>query len=88
MAAALPLAELRWTRALRTLLPIVLVSTAMYAGVKTVTVWLTDPSWLRFGLQIAVGIATYLGLSLLLRLEALRELWTLLQNQLRNKGKK
>ena len=88
MAAALPLAELRWTRALRTLLPIALVSTAMYAGVKAVTVWLTDPSWLRFGLQIAVGIATYLGLSLLLRLEALRELWTLLQNQLRNKDNK
>lgn len=88
MAAALPLAELRWTRALRTLLPIALVSAAMYAGVKAVTVWLADPSWLRFGLQIAVGIATYLGLSLLLRLEALRELWTLLQNQLRNKGKK
>jgi hypothetical protein len=43
---------------------------------------------LRFGLQIVIGVATYLGLSLLLRLEALRELWTLLQNQLRNKGKK
>ena len=83
MVAALPLAELSWRKALSALLPVVTVAGVMFAGVKAVAWYLTDPSWLRFGLQIAIGATIYLGLSWIFRLEALREIVALMQQQLK-----
>lgn len=83
MVAALPLAELSWRKALGALLPVATVAGVMFAGVKAVAWYLTDPSWLRFGLQIAIGATIYLGLSWIFRLEALREIISLIQQQLK-----
>ena len=86
MVAALPLARLAWWRALRTLLPVAVVSAVMYGGVKAITGWLVDPSWLRLGVQITLGVVLYLGLSALFRLEALREIVSLVKLQLKKKA--
>ena len=83
MAAALPLARLSWGRALRALLPVVVVSAVMYGSVLAISWWLVEPSWMRFGLQIACGVFVYLGLSALFRLEALREIVSLVKLQLK-----
>ena len=83
MVAALPLARLSWWSALRTLLPVAVVSAVMVGGVKAVTLWLVDPSWMRLGAQIALGVVLFLGLSVLFRLEALQEIISLLKMQLK-----
>lgn len=83
MVAALPLAELSWRRVVRTLLPIALLGGVMFAGVKMLSWWLVDSSWLRFSLQIAVGATIYLGLSWICHLEALQELVALVRQQLK-----
>lgn len=82
MQVALRLSQLGWSRAIATLLPIALLAGVMYGGVSLVSVWLVEPSWLRFGLQIAIGATIYLGLSWLFRMEALREIVALIQQQL------
>ena len=83
MQVALRLSQLGWSRAIATLLPIALLAGVMYGGVSLVSLWLVDPSWLRFGLQIAIGATIYLGLSWLFRMEALREIVALIQQQLK-----
>lgn len=83
MQVALRLSQLGWSRAIATLLPIALLAGVMYGGVSLVSVWLVEPSWLRFGLQIAIGATIYLGLSWLFRMEALREIVALIQQQLK-----
>lgn len=82
MQVALRLSQLGWSRAIATLLPIALLAGVMYGGVSLVSGWLVEPSWLRFGLQIAIGATIYLGLSWLFRMEALREIVALIQQQL------
>lgn len=82
MQVALRLSQLGWSRAIATLLPIALLAGVMYGGVSLVSVWFVEPSWLRFGLQIAIGATIYLGLSWLFRMEALREIVALIQQQL------
>lgn len=79
--AALPLAQLSWRKTLRTLLPIALVSVAMYAATYSVRWWLDDPSLGRLIAQITVGVGVYGLLSWLFRLEALQELIGLAKNQ-------
>lgn len=79
--AALPLAQLSWLKTLRTLIPIALVSIAMYAATCSVRWWLDDPSLGRLIAQIAVGVGVYGLLSWLFRLEALQELVGLAKNQ-------
>ena len=81
--AALPLAQLSWRKTLRTLLPIALVSIAMYAATCSVRWWWVDPSLGRLIAQIAVGVGVYGLLSWLFRLEALQELVALAMNQLK-----
>ena len=83
MQVALRLSQLGWSRTIATLLPIALLAGVMYGGVSLVSVWLVEPSWLRFGLQIAIGATIYLGLSWLFRMEALREIVALIQQQLK-----
>ena len=83
MQVALRLSQLGWSRAIATLLPIALLAGVMYGGVSLVSGWLVEPSWLRFGLQIAIGATIYLGLSWLFRMEALREIVALIQQQLK-----
>lgn len=83
MQVALRLSQLGWSRAIATLLPIALLAGVMYGGVSLVSVWFVEPSWLRFGLQIAIGATIYLGLSWLFRMEALREIVALIQQQLK-----
>ncbi len=82
MQVALRLSQLGWSRAIATLLPIALLAGVMYGGVSLVSLWFVEPSWLRFGLQIAIGATIYLGLSWLFRMEALREIVALIQQQL------
>ena len=83
MQVALRLSQLGWSRAIATLLPIALLAGVMYGGISLVSVWFVEPSWLRFGLQIAIGATIYLGLSWLFRMEALREIVALIQQQLK-----
>ena len=83
MQVALRLSQLGWSRAIATLLPIALLAGVMYGGVSLVSGWFVEPSWLRFGLQIAIGATIYLGLSWLFRMEALREIVALIQQQLK-----
>lgn len=83
MAAALPLAQLGWGRALRSLLPVTLLTALMYGGVKLVQCVWPELSWLRFGCEIAVGILLYVGLSWLFRMEALQEIMVLIKQQLK-----
>lgn len=56
----------------RTLLPVALVTGAMYAVVRGVEWFIPDPA-VRLTSGIAVGIVVYVGLSALFRLEAFRE---------------
>lgn len=63
----------------RSLLPIALLTGAMYAAVRCVPLWIAEPSLGRLAAEIATGAAVYLGGSLLFRLEAFREVVALLR---------
>lgn len=66
---------------LRTLLPVGLVTMAMYAVVRVTGWWIEDPL-LRLLSEVAVGVAVYGGLAALCRLEAFREIVGLLRREL------
>lgn len=68
-------------RMLRTLLPVGLVTMAMYAVVRVTGWWIEDPL-LRLLSEVAVGVAVYGGLAALCRLEAFREIVGLLRREL------
>ncbi len=81
--ASLPLARLSFGRVVRTLLPILVVTGTMYAAVRCVPLWMSEPTLLRLLAEMAVGVAVYLGLSWLFRLEAFCEAVQLVKNQLK-----
>lgn len=68
-------------RMLRTLLPVGLVTMAMYAVVRVTGWWIEDPL-LRLLSEVALGVAVYGGLAALCRLEAFREIVGLLRREL------
>lgn len=79
---ALRVSGLARGRFVRTLLPVVVVSAAMYAAVRGVAWALPDRTLLRLVVEIVTGAALYLLLSLLFRLEAFSELRTIVRRQL------
>ena len=81
------LATIRFTsftllRFVRTLLPVALVAAAMYCSVRLSVRLLPDDALLRLVAGIAVGVASYVGLAALFRLEAFRETLGILRKQL------
>lgn len=73
--------SLSWGRFIRTLLPPLLVSAAMYAVVRLTAQAVADNALLRLTAQVAAGIACYVLLSALFRLEAFREVMAILRKQ-------
>lgn len=82
LAASLPLAQLRFSRVVRTLLPIFATGIVMYLVVCSVKISWPESSLLRMLIEMLVGVIAYLGVSWIFRLEALRELTQLVKNQL------
>ena len=71
--ATLRFSQLTVGRFLRTMLPVVLASVAMYAAVRfTAAALPATHALLRVAAEIAAGGATYLAISVLFRLEAFR----------------
>ena len=81
VGASLRVAHLSGRRFVRSLLPVALVSGAMYLAVRGVAACWPHPSWPRFFAEISTGAATYLLLSLLFRLEALSEVWRIIRRR-------
>lgn len=69
-------------RLLRTLLPPALTALAMYAVVRLVAFAVPDHALLRLICEVAAGVASYLLLSALFRLEAFREVMAMVKKQL------
>lgn len=74
-------------RFVRTLVPVAIVSAAMYGGVRGVGMLLPDAGALRLVAEIAAGVAIYVALSALFRLEAFREVLDLARRQLRHRAR-
>ena len=70
---------------LRTLLPVSLVSAVMYVAVRATAAAIPDDPLLRLMAEIAVGILVYLLLSWGGRLEAFREVVTIVKQQIARK---
>ncbi|MDE5623633.1 MAG: lipopolysaccharide biosynthesis protein, partial [Alistipes sp.] len=70
-------------RLARTLLPVALISGAMYGVVRAVAGAPIEPVGLRLLLEIAGGAGAYLLLSLLFRPEAFAEMLSIVRRQLR-----
>lgn len=68
-------------RFVRTLLPVALVSAAMYTAVRLTGTALPGNALLRLMAQIAVGAVSYAALSALFRLEAFREVVAIVKKQ-------
>lgn len=81
VGAALRAARLPLGRFVRTLLPVALVSGAMYAAVRIVAGIPFESVLLRLLLEIAAGAALFFALSVLFRLEALREVLQIVRRQ-------
>lgn len=74
-------------RFVRTLVPVAVVSAAMYGGVRGVGMLLPDAGALRLVAEIATGVAIYVALSALFRLEAFREVLDLARRQFRHRAR-
>ena len=72
-------------RILVTLLPVALVSAAMYAAVRATALWLPGNDILRLLAEVSVGVLVYVGLSWGCRLEAFREVCAIVKKQLARK---
>lgn len=72
-------------RFVRTLLPAALLSAAMYALVRLTGAYLPGGALLRLMSEIAVGVAFYVLLSAVFRLEAFREVFAILKKQVAHK---
>ncbi len=83
VAAALRVTQLSLWRFVRTLLPIAAVSLTMYLIVQGVGSWVASDSAVRLIVELAVGVVSYLLLSVAFRLEAFREVVTIIGNQLK-----
>lgn len=84
-AATTRFTSLTTARFLRTLLPVMLVSAAMYAAVRLTGAAIPGNALLRVMCEIAVGAASYLLLSALFRLEAFREVAAIVKKQIARK---
>ena len=82
--ATMRFTELKMTQILRTMLPIVAVSVAMYGAVMVVGAWLPDHALLKLGGKIVVGVLSYWLLSLAFGLEAYREVVQIIRKQFRH----
>lgn len=82
VVAARRFTELRFRTLLRTLLPVIFVTAAMYGAVYGVALSVGPPA-LRLGAEIVAGVVVYVGLSALFRLEAFRETVGTLRRMLR-----
>lgn len=81
VGASLRVAHLSGWRLVRSLLPVIFVSGAMYLSVRGVAAWWPHASWSRFISEILTGAGTYLFLSILFRLEAFSECLSILRQQ-------
>lgn len=80
MAIATPLSGLKFSSVVRTLLPIALLTVVMYMAVITTSHFATQLAlWLRFTLQIAVGVVTYLGVAVVLKMEFMHQVVQILK---------
>lgn len=79
--ASLRFTDLTVARFLHTMLPVVLVSGAMYAAVRLTGEALPGNPLLRLVAEVAVGAVVYVGLSALFRLEAFRETLSIIKKQ-------
>ena len=61
------------------------VTAVMYGIVRCVPLVLPEATFVRLAAEIVVGVAVYVGLSLLFRLEAFREIVAMLHRQLAEK---
>ena len=68
-------------RFIRTLLPVALVSAAMYAVVRLTAAALPGDTLLRLMAELGAGLVSYLVLSALFRLEAFREVTAIIKKQ-------
>lgn len=84
--AALHLSGLPFWRLERSLLPVALVTAAMYGVVRCIPLLLPEATFGRLAAEIVTGAALYVALLLLFRLEAFREIVLLLRRQLRRNG--
>ena len=84
--ATVQFTDLTLYRFVRTLLPVALVSAAMYATVRAVGLLIPQEGVLRLMAEIGAGALSYLLLSALFRLEAFREVVDLLRRQLRKRS--
>lgn len=82
VGAARRFTELTVGRLLRTLMPIVLITVAMYAAVWGAGEWIFDPL-LRLVAEVVAGIVVYGGLSALCRLEAFGEVMAVVRRQMK-----
>ena len=81
--ATLRFSSLTLYRFVRTLLPMALVSAAMYVVVRGVAPLLPGGVLLRLIAEVGAGVVCYLALSALFRLEAFREVTAILRAQLK-----
>ena len=78
--------ELSLGRFLRTLLPVALLSAAMWLAVRGVGWLIPDSAVLRLLAGVTVGVVLYVGVSALLRFEAFREVCDIIKKQIVHKA--
>lgn len=81
--AAARFSQFRLSGLFRTLLPVALVSAAMYALVRLTTPLVPGGALLRLMTGVGTGVASYLLLSVVFHLEAFREVLSTLRSQFR-----
>ncbi len=86
-AATTRFTPLSYGRFIRTLLPPAALTAAMYAAVRLTAAAIPGNDLLRLVAEIAAGAACYLLLSALFRLEAYRELVSIVRRQLKKKDR-
>lgn len=87
VGASLRVTSLSAWRFVRTLLPVLFVSGAMFVVVRSVAWILPDHALLRLVVMVAAGVVSYLLFSFCFRLEAFAELRTIVRRQLQYREK-
>ena len=81
--ATMRFTSLTFRRFVRTLLPVALVSGTMYLLVRLTAAAIPGNDLVRLLAELATGVVSYLALSALFRLEAFREVTTIVRRQLK-----
>ena len=81
--ATMRFTSLTFRRFVRTLLPVALVSGTMYLLVRLTAAAIPGNDLVRLRAELATGVVSYLALSALFRLEAFREVTTIVRRQLK-----